>query len=67
MIIDQRLDITTIQLALNQLIILVHNEAFGLVFDNCTVLYNTKNLNVTKKDKDYVDFGKQLPTTEKNI
>lgn len=34
--------------------ILVHNEAVGSIFGNCSILDNTKNLSVTEKAKDSV-------------
>ncbi|KAL4135799.1 hypothetical protein QTP88_007387 [Uroleucon formosanum] len=34
--------------------ILVHNEAVGSIFRNCSILDNTKNLSVTEKTKDSV-------------
>jgi len=34
--------------------ILVHNEAVGSIFGNCSILDNTKNLSVIEKAKDSV-------------
>lgn len=49
--------------------ILVHNEAVGLIFGNCSILDNTRNLSVTEKAKDSVltSGSTWLPQQDTNI